>query len=524
MATIAYLLLCCEGPAASVALAERLCAAGDLVALHVDRRARPADIAAIRAAVAGNPSVVLARSVRCDRGEWSRVQAVLNTAGAALAAFPQATHLYLLTDECLPIEPAARLRAALDAEDCDHIESLDFQAVGGGGQMALRPNCRQDVAAPWRRAGIRAAVATGKPPGRAPPGDLRGMTGSRWWCLRRGTVEAVLAFLAGRPDVRRFFRAGGWPEAPLSATLFQTLVRHLVPGDEIRSRAPTFGLVAENGRPVTFYNDHFDLLTVQEGFFAHRISAGAGQLRARLEALHAAPGPGPAVSGGGAEIYRFLTGRGRVGQRFGDRAWERGASLGPGHDLMLAICKKRGVARRLAGRVRRTIGMPAVEFPFDDDAADLPDLGGIERGLAKRGRHHGAFLRLVFDSYGTDRLLLCLDPSDLDVMTDLHGDGARVRMLEIACPFSQADLLGHARGLGLLSQSSPPGLAALVLPVLGQQIRDESARLRAAGFPALYRLEPGLALSEAALVLAKFLEIPYDTARGIADTATLFDD
>ncbi|MBL3559572.1 DUF5928 domain-containing protein, partial [Rhodovulum sulfidophilum] len=200
------------------------------------------------------------------------------------------------------------------------------------------------------------------------------------------------------------------------------------------------------------------------------------------------------------------------------------ASLGPGHDLMLAICKKRGVARRLAGRVRRTIGMPAVEFPFDDDATDLPDLGGIERGLAKRGRHHGAFLRLVFDSYGTDRLLLCLDPSDLDVMTDLHGDGARVRMLEIACPFSQADLLGHARGLGLLSQSSPPGLAALVLPVLGRQIRDESARLRAAGFPALYRLEPGLALSEAALVLAKFLEIPYDTARGIADTATLFDD
>ncbi|WP_414897083.1 DUF5928 domain-containing protein [Rhodovulum sp. YEN HP10] len=520
MATIAYLLLCRGRSASALALAGRLSAAGDLVALHVDRCARSAETAAIRKAFAGNPSVVLARSVRCDPGGWSAMQAVLNAARAALAAFPQATHLYLLSEDCLPIKPAARLRAALEAEDCDHIESLDVQeADAGGGAKPPGPIRRQEDAAPRRRAGLRALVRRPEA-GRAPPRDLRIMTGSRWWCLRRATVEAVLALLAARSDLRRFFRAGESPEA----TLFQTLVRHLVPGDEIRSRAPTFQIVAEDGRPVSFYNDHFELLTVQEGFFAHRISAGAAQLRARLLALHAAPGPGPSVSGGGAGIYRFLSGRGRIGQRFGGRAWERGVSLGPDHDLMLVICGKRAVARRLAGRVRRILGMPTVEFPFDDAGAELPDLGGIERGLAKRGRHRGAFLRLVFESYGTDRLLLFLDPSDLDVMIDLQGDGARLRMLEIACPFSQADLLGHAREMGLLSQGSPPGLAALVLPVLGQQIKGDSARLRAAGFPALYRLEPGLALSEAALVLAKFLEIPYDTARGIADTATFFDD
>ncbi|MBL3570547.1 glycosyl transferase [Rhodovulum sulfidophilum] len=524
MATVAYLLLCHRDPDTIVAQAGRLTAAGDLVAIHLDRRAPDADFAAIRAALAGNPSVVFARRVRCGWGDWSPVQATLNAARAALAAFPQATHLYLLSGDCLPIKPAVRLRADLDDSGSDHIESVDFFESGWirTGLKDERLIYRHFFNERRQRRLFHASMAVQKALGleRAPPADLQVMIGSQWWCLRRSTVEAILAFLVRRPDVFRFFRTSWIPDE----TFFQTLVRHLVPSGQIRSRAPTFLMFTDYGMPVTFYNDHYDLLVAQEGYFARRISVEAVPLRARLAAVYASADPGPAASGGGPEIHRFLTGRGRIGQRFGGRAWERGAGLGQGRQLMLVTCKKWHVARRLVERVRQATGLASADFAFDDEAVDLPDLGGIERSRAKRSRHPRAFLRLVYESLGTDRLILCLDPADLEIMADFQADGATVRVLEIVCPFSQADLLGHARRLGLLSDASPPGVAARVLPALAQDLERETARLRAAGFPALYRLSPGQKLSEAALVLAQFLAIPYDTARGIADTATLFDD
>ena len=43
-------------------------------------------------------------------------------------------------------------------------------------------------------------------------------------------------------------------------TFFQTLVRHVVPEAEIETRTLTFLMFTDYGMPVTFYNDHYDLL------------------------------------------------------------------------------------------------------------------------------------------------------------------------------------------------------------------------------------------------------------------------
>ena len=53
----------------------------------------------------------------------------------------------------------------------------------------------------------------------------------------------------------RFFRTTWIPDE----TFFQTLVRHLVPEGEIRTRTLTFLMFTDYGMPVTFYNDHFRL-------------------------------------------------------------------------------------------------------------------------------------------------------------------------------------------------------------------------------------------------------------------------
>ncbi len=82
----------------------------------------------------------------------------------------------------------------------------------------------------------------------------------------------------------RFFRTTWIPDE----TFFQTLVRHLVPGTEIDTRTLTFLMFTDYGMPVTFYNDHYDLLLSQDFLFARKISAEATELKNRLGALYAA--------------------------------------------------------------------------------------------------------------------------------------------------------------------------------------------------------------------------------------------
>ena len=101
----------------------------------------------------------------------------------------------------------------------------------------------------------------------AVPEDLQIRIGSQWWCLRRRTVEAMLAFLP-------------------SAAMSRGSSAHLDPGRDVlpdpgapsgaRRRNPvrtlTFLMFTDYGMPVTFYNDHFDLLLAQDYLFARKIS------------------------------------------------------------------------------------------------------------------------------------------------------------------------------------------------------------------------------------------------------------
>ena len=118
------------------------------------------------------------------------------------------------------------------------------------------------------------------------PEDLEIMIGSQWWCLRRRTVEWVLKFTHRRRDVMRFFATTWIPDE----TFFQTVVRHLVPEHEIQSRTLTFLMFSDYGMPVTFYNDHYDLLLSQDYLFARKISPDATELKRRLGVLYSSDG------------------------------------------------------------------------------------------------------------------------------------------------------------------------------------------------------------------------------------------
>lgn len=525
MAKIAFILLCHKDPEGIIAQASRLTAAGDCIAIHFDARAPRADYEKIRAALKDNPGVTFARRrVKCGWGEWSLVAATLRAIEAAVLAFPSASHFYMLSGDCMPIKTAEHVHDFLDAEDVDYIESFDFFRSDW-----IKTGMREDRLI-YRhyfneRLNKRLFYATydlQKKFGltRNIPADLQMMIGSQWWCLRRRTVEWILDLIAKRRDILRFFRTTWIPDE----TFFQTLVRHVVPENEIRCRTLTFLMFTDYGMPVTFYNDHYDLLIGQDALFARKISAEASTLKARLGDLYAARGVQFRVSDDGRNLLQFLTGRGRIGRRFARRFWETESTLGRGRELFVVICKKWHVAKRLVGRMSAETGIPAVEYLFDEASSALPDLGGVQSSLAKRNRHRRAVARMLFDWFGSDRLMICLDPAGFETLRDFAADRATVRMLEVDCDFSDAYLEGHARRIGLAGDHTPGDTMERLLPTIRHAFRHESDVIRDASFPHLSLMRESADAAENTVPLATFLGIAEDRARAIASMDHLFTD
>jgi hypothetical protein len=525
MTQIAFILLCHKDPEGIIAQALRLAAAGDCVAIHFDARAKKADYARIQAALAGNPQVTFARRrVKCGWGEWSLVAATMEALRAAVADFPGATHFYLLSGDCVPIKTAEYVHAALEREEVDHIENFDFH---GSGWIKTGIQEERLIYRHWfnereRKWLFYNSMELQKRLGlaRRVPEDLKIRIGSQWWCLRRRTVEAVLDFVDRRPDVRRFFSTTWIPDE----TFFQTLVAHLVPEREIRSRTLTFLMFTDYGMPVTFYDDHYDMLLSQGFLFARKISPDAKQLKDRLGALYSETGREFAISDDGQRQFAYLTGRGREGRRFAQRFWEAEASLGRSRTLLVVACKKWHVAKRLVERVRQQTGLPAVHYVFNEEATPLPDLGGIQSSIEKRMRHRRALVRMLFEEWGGDRLVLCVDPGSIELIQDFRQDRSRMRLLEIECDFSDDYLIGHARRVGLASPQTSAAAMEKLLPTIRYDVKFESDRLRDLDLSGHYRMREGASLAENAEALAAFLDVPADTAREIAETDYLFVD
>jgi len=525
MAKIAFILLCHKDPDAIIKQAERLTAAGDFMAIHFDARSRSEDFARIRSALGDNPNVTFARKrIKCDWGGWSLVQATLCAVEAAEKAFPRATHFYMLSGDCMAIKSAEYAHDFLDAEDVDYIESFDFFESDWikTGMKAERLIYRHFFNERTQKRRFYASLNAQKKLGltRKIPADLQIMIGSQWWCLRRRTIEWILEFTRKRRDVMRFFSTTWIPDE----TFFQTLVRHLVPETEIRTRTLTFLIFSDYGMPVNFYNDHYDLLLSQDFLFARKISPDARELKRRLGALYASRGVNFEISNEGRSLHKFLAGRGRIGRRFAPRFWETESSLGRERELMIVTCKKWHIAKRLVQKVRQVTNLPAIDYVFDEEHTALPDLGGIQTTLGKRTRHRRALMRMLFDYYETDRLLICLDPNNLDLFQDFVADRSKTKLLEIECRFSDDYLLGHARRVGLAGERTPQETINRLLPTIRHDVLFESDRLRDANFPNYHRIRETGSVDENTTPLAEFLNITPEKAREIAATDHLFAD
>ncbi len=525
MARIAFILLCHKDPEAIIAQAQQLTAAGDCMAIHFDARSGAADYARIKDALKDNPNVVLAAErVKCGWGEWSLVRATLNALKAATDAFPRATHFYMLSGDCMAIKTAEYVHAFLDEHDKDFIESHDFFEsnwikTGMKKDRLIYRHFFNERGQPKR---FYASYELQKRFGlaRQIPQDLQVMIGSQWWCLRRQTVEKIQAFLQQRPDVIRFFSTTWIPDE----TFFQTLVRHLIPKEEIENRTLTFLMFSDYGMPVNFYNDHYDMLLGQDYLFARKISPEAQELKVRLGQLYAAQGVSFQISNEGRKLHQFLTGRGRVGRRFAPRFWETANTLGPDRELYVISCKKWHVAKRLLDQIASETEIPCVAYLFNEQDTPLPDLGGIETTLTKRSRHRRALVRMVYENFGKSQLIFCIDPSDAEIIQDFESDQVRLRVLDIECEYSDDYIAGHALRIGLVGDSSPPETVQKLIPAIRNDLTFEAEQIRAAAKNGYHRIQESAPRDQNVAELARFLNVSVQQAEAMLQLDYLFSD
>lgn len=525
MAKIAFILLCHKDPDAVIGQANMLTAAGDYMSIHFDGRADAKAYQKIRSSLADNPNVTFAaKRVKCGWGEWSLVQATLHAIEAAIDSFPRATHFYMLSGDCAAIKSAQFAHDFLDKDDCDYIECFDYFASDWikTGMKEERLIYRHFFNERKNKKLFYTAFNVQKKLGltRKIPADIQIMIGSQWWCLRRRTVEWIVDFTRKRRDVMRFFRTTWIPDE----TFFQTLVSHLVPQDEIRTRTLTFLMFTDYGMPVTFYNDHYDLLLSQDALFARKISPEATELKNRLGALYANEDAEFKISDEGRGLFKFLSGRGRMGRRFATRFWETESTLGRERELMILICKKWHVAKRLLNKIRQVTNVPAVEYLFDEGDTQLPDLGGIQGTLEKRTRHRRALMRMLFDYFETDRLIVCMDPGNIDLLHDFCGDRSITKLLEIQCEFSDDYLIGHSKRVGLAGERTPRETLERLLPTIRGDMNFESDQMRDAEFENHLIIKQSNMPELNAEQIASFLTISHDKAYNIAATDHLFAD
>ena len=125
---------------------------------------------------------------------------------------------------------------------------------------------------------------------------------------------------------------------------------------------------------------------------------------------------------------------------------------------------------------------------FNETYENIPDLGGILSGEEKKSRHRRSLVRMLFEYYKTDRLLICLDLGDFDVLQDFCSDIALTRVLKIVCLMDDDYILGHAKRVKLISDTTSADAISALRVSIRNELYNQSERITDAGFDNFFRI------------------------------------
>ncbi|MEM7507230.1 MAG: DUF5928 domain-containing protein [Pseudomonadota bacterium] len=523
MAKIAFLLLAHKDPDLVVEQARALTAHGDTVTVHFDKRAGTEGFARIKAGLKSNPNVAYAPRVRCGWGTWSLVKASLGMIRTAKRRFEGITHYYLMSGDCYPTKSRSYIERFLETHHgSDFIEINDFY---DGGWIRTGPAIERLIYRHWfnereRKWLFYTSMNLQRRMGweRKPPKDLSMRIGSQWWLLRASTIDKLLKRLKQRPDIVRFFKTTWIPDE----IFFQSMVASINMAQEIWSHPPTHLIFSDYGMPVVFYDDHADYLRAQNWLFARKLSPDAHELRRDLLDVFASDRAGEAEGGTESGLYDYLTTRGRRGDRYAPRFWEKAIAPPEDGELLIVAAKIWHIGKAVEDAVSRIANVTRLGYLFDEDQPLPMALGNLESGREKRGRHRRALINIVLDRIDEKRAVLCIDPSRLDVINDLVAARGQVRVLAVERPIPDAHLDDHARRTGLIGVHSGGFERAELRRALRYEFDTEVETLRRAHKGRLFRNDLARPREENVLDIGHFLHCTRPMADAIAREAERF--
>lgn len=282
---LAFVILAHNDPDHVLRLTERLITQDDKVVIHWDKRS-PVDIeAGAHKTLAQRQleQVHFCRRVAVDWGRWSMVEATLSALQTLQALDEPFDYVVLLSGTDYLLKPVAGLkRFLLEHAGKEFIECVDPEQNPWVVQGLVKERFLHHHWFSWRdhRPLFEWSLATQKKLGlkRRMPKGLKPYFGSQWWALTWPTVQQVLD-LSQQRAIRRFFKTTWVPDE----MYFQTLVAAVVPTENIHGTNLTFYHFDHTGKPLLFYNDHFDFLRQQNFFFARKLSCQARLLRDKLD-------------------------------------------------------------------------------------------------------------------------------------------------------------------------------------------------------------------------------------------------
>jgi|TARA_B110000908_G_scaffold166751_1_gene218427 hypothetical protein len=133
-------------------------------------------------------------------------------------------------------------------------------------------------------------------------------------------------------------------------------------------------------------------------------------------------------------------------------------------------------------------------------------------------------MRMLFDYFETDRLIVCMDPRNLDLLEDFAADRSVTRILEIECSFSEDYLIGHAMRVGLAGEQTSQETLDRLLPTIRNDMIYESDAIHDAQLENHCRIREVASSEENATELARFLGVGHEKATEITSTDYLFAD
>jgi hypothetical protein len=251
---------------------------GDLVVVHWDKK-NPFDFEKYAKETLDDTvkeRVLFARRIDVQWGEWSMVEATLSCLDC-LVGRADIDYVYLCSGSDWLIKPLAALKTYLErhngANFIECVPSNQRWVVKGLQQRRYRLfhffNWRKHpklfTFSLWLQDKLHIR--------RRVPDGMRIFFGSQWWCLTFAMAMAILK-KARRKNVARFFKRTWAPDE----MFFQTIAASLA--NPAKFHPPlTWSKFDSTGKPVIFYDDHYDYIKTLPQFVIRKVADHATAIR-----------------------------------------------------------------------------------------------------------------------------------------------------------------------------------------------------------------------------------------------------